>query len=213
MRFEDKFLYAREQAASFGKVTHFAVRVMFLLSPDSKWVNTAWRKTPEHQGGFLLDGGVHFAAVTRLLLGATNAQESLPASVVARTDLKHEYLAPADSVAAVVTTRGGASGTYQNAVGSSALSAFEFDVGYENGAVRVAQDTVTIVPKGGEKVVKEFGVSKDVEQEVAAWAEGMRQGKMNELLSPEEALKDLEFVEKMFDSAKKGAAVQQYNLQ
>jgi predicted dehydrogenase len=186
---------------------------MFLMSSDSKWVNTAWRKTPEYQGGFLLDGGVHFAAATRLLLGATGAKESLPASVVARTNLTHEYLAPVDSIAAVVTTRSGASGTYQHAVSSTALSAFEFDVGYEHGAVRVVQDTVTIVPKEGKNVVEEFGMAKGVEEEVAAWVEGMRQGKMHELLRPEEALKDLEFLEKMFVSAEKEGAVQRYELQ
>jgi predicted dehydrogenase len=34
---------------------------------------TQWRKNPDYQGRFLLDGGVHFVAATRTMLGSSDA--------------------------------------------------------------------------------------------------------------------------------------------
>ncbi|OAR00904.1 hypothetical protein LLEC1_07700, partial [Akanthomyces lecanii] len=57
-RYFPRFTYALAQAAGrdLGRVTHFSIRVSDLVSEGSKYHSTTWRRTPAHQGGFLLDG-------------------------------------------------------------------------------------------------------------------------------------------------------------
>ncbi|TQW00111.1 oxidoreductase family protein [Cordyceps javanica] len=229
-RYFPRFTYAlaRLEAAGrrdLGRVTHFSVRVSGLVGDDSKYYNTAWRKTPAHQGGFLLDGGVHFAAGLRmLLLGTTSAAtdaaaaaaargDARPARVSARTALFREHLAPVDSVAALVTTRGGATGTYQHTVGST-ISAYEFDVAFERGSVRICDQTVTVAAGGGEPVSRTFERAHGVSEEVAAWAAGIRDGSgPDPAQDAREALADLEFIERMLQSGEQEGKWLDYELQ
>lgn len=208
-RFVPRLAYAAEQAARLGRVTHFSVKVMSLVRPSSKWYGTAWRRAPAHQGGFLLDGGVHHAAAARLFLrGAADR----PASVRAFTDRACALLPPIDTVAAIVKTASGATGTFQHSAGTL-MEAFEWDVACEGGAVRSAGETVTVRPRDGEPTVREFARVSAVAEEVAAWAEGILAGVPNPLQAPEEALADLEFLEKMFRSGEQDGALLEYEHQ
>jgi predicted dehydrogenase len=207
-RFTPSFAYAAKQARALGRVTHFSVRSFGLMRSDTKWYGTDWRRVPEYQGGFLLDGGVHQAAATRLLLGS----EARAERVRAVTRQVQEHLPPIDTVNAVVETVSGASGTFQLSCGST-LSAFEWDVGCEGGSVKVRGETVTVKPNDGEEVVKEFVRTTGVSEEVAAWAEGLVKGEPNKLQSVEEALADLEILEKMFVSGEEDGALKKYELQ
>lgn len=191
------------------------------MSTEGKYYKTAWRQTPEYQGGFLLDGGVHYAAGIRMLLllstslsagAAADRDGDRPAAVSARTALVREHLPPIDTVAALVTTKSGATGTYQHSVGST-LSSYEFDVAYEGGSLRLAGDTVTVTPKGGEAAKHDIAWTIGVAEEVDAWARGIRDGKRDLAQAPEEALADLEFVEKMFRSGEEGGKWMEYELQ
>ncbi|PQK08391.1 hypothetical protein BB8028_0001g04680 [Beauveria bassiana] len=235
-RFFPRFTFALQEAAAaaaaagerdLGRVTHFSVRVSDMVGTDGKYYKTAWRQAPSYQGGFLLDGGVHFAAGARmLLLLATNAglgrtdtsssssvrADSRPARVSARTALVREHLPPVDSVAALVTTRGGATGTYQHSVGST-ISAYEFEVAYEHGSVRVREGTVTVELSGREPVSRTFERASGVPEEVAAWAAGLRDGRPDPAQSPEEALADLEFIEKMIQSGEQDGKWLDYEFQ
>ncbi|KAM0666959.1 hypothetical protein MY8738_008864 [Beauveria namnaoensis] len=235
-RFFPRFTFALQEAAAaaaaatagerdLGRVTHFSVRVSDMVGTDGKYYKTAWRQAPSYQGGFLLDGGVHFAAGARmLLLLATNAglgrtdasstvrADSRPARVSARTALVRAHLPPVDSVAALVTTRGGATGTYQHSVGST-ISAYEFEVAYEHGSVRVREGTVTVELSGREPVSRTFERASGVPEEVAAWAAGLRDGRPDPAQSPEEALADLEFIEKMIQSGEQDGKWLDYEFQ
>lgn len=209
-RFYPSFAYAAQQASSLGPATHFSVRATSMIEAETnKWYKTSWRQKPEYQGGFLLDGGVHFAAATRLLLGRG---ESSALEVRAVTKQIQEHLPPIDSVSAVVTTKAGGSGVYQVSVGSHS-SAFEWDFAYRGGSVKVEGETVTVKPSGGEAVVKVFERTSGVSEEVDAWARGLVEGVQNPLQSPEEALADVEFMEKMFVSGEREGAVVKYEEQ
>ncbi|KAM3446837.1 hypothetical protein MY3296_009291 [Beauveria thailandica] len=237
-RFFPRFTFALQEAAAaaadddggrdLGRVTHFSVRVSDMVGTEGKYYKTAWRQAPSYQGGFLLDGGVHFAAGARmLLLLATNAglgrtdassssssvrADSRPARVSARTALVRSHLPPVDSVAALVTTRGGATGTYQHSVGST-ISAYEFEVAYEHGSVRVREGTVTVQAGGRQPVRRTFERASGVPEEVAAWAAGLRDGRPDPAQEPEEALADLEFVEKMIQSGEQDGKWLDYEFQ
>ena len=207
-RFKPVFTYAAEEAKKLGKVTHFTIKAFSLMKADAKWVGTEWRKKPEYQGGFLLDGGVHYAAATRLFL----TEESKPDVVSALTTLAQEHLPPIDTLNAIIKTKSGASGTFQVSSGSL-MSAFEWDFGFEKGALKVSDDTVTVKPLDGETTTKDFARTSGVGEEVAAWAESLIAGKPNPLQSPQEALADLEFMEKIFRSGEQDGAPNRFELQ
>lgn len=207
-RFNPAYIYAAEQARALGKVTHFSARAMHLMADTNKYYHTSWRKTPEYQGGFLLDGGVHNAALTRLFLSGENRASK----VRAMTEQFQPHLPPVDTLSAIVKTASGAVGTYTHSAGTTS-SAWEWDFAMEKGAVRLEREKVTVSVSGQEDAVKTFGRTSGVSEEVAAWSAAMERGEQDPLQSAEEALADLEFLEMMFDSGNKGGEEREYALQ
>lgn len=71
-RFEDAFTYARTKIASgeIGDVFSFTMNAIFAQNKENKYYKTEWRQTPQYQGGFLLDGGIHIVGMMRYLLSA-----------------------------------------------------------------------------------------------------------------------------------------------
>lgn len=212
-RFVPRLTYARNELQRLGRITHFSVKVMSLMSPGAKWLGTKWRREPEYQGGFLLDGGVHYAAATRLFLRGDSDKAD---SVRAWTDRVTDFLNPIDTVTAIIKTASGATGTFQHSVGTF-MEAFEWDIACEDGSVRSSADTVTVKSRlaNGEviKTGKSFDRSSGVPDEIGAWADSLLSGIPNLLQTPEEALADLEFLEKMFQSGEQAGGLQQYELQ
>jgi L-gulono-1,4-lactone dehydrogenase len=68
--------------------------------------NRGWRTSPAYAGGYILDHGVHFIAMLRKIVGEI---EEVSASVSQRIP----YLAPADSVTAILSFASGAEGAYR----------------------------------------------------------------------------------------------------
>ncbi|GAB7347151.1 hypothetical protein MBLNU459_g3270t1 [Dothideomycetes sp. NU459] len=194
-RFLARFRHGAAAVQTLGPVLGFRLRMHALVKPGSKYYETAWRKTPDYQGGFLLDGGVHFIAGIRQLLGP----EARMARVSAYTAQLQEHLPPIDTVNATVRLANGSSGTFSVSFGTT-FTGVEYVVACENGTVDVGFDKTT-VKKGDEEMVEDFPEDKNgVKQEVKAWAESIAQGKPNKLQSPEEALADLEILEAMIKS-------------
>ncbi|EON69762.1 hypothetical protein W97_09025 [Coniosporium apollinis CBS 100218] len=194
-RFMDSFLHGAEQVRQMGRVLGFRTRMHAFVKPGTKYFETAWRKTPEYQGGFLLDGGVHFIAGTRLLLQPENA----PTRVSAFTARLQEHLPPVDTVDATWKTKSGVSGTFSVSFGTT-FSGSEYTLACEKGTVTVLRSMVKIV-KDGKEETKEFsGEGAGVKQEVKAWGEGIESGNQDPRQTPEEALKDLEVLEAMLQS-------------
>ncbi|PHH81988.1 hypothetical protein CDD82_7373 [Ophiocordyceps australis] len=208
-RFLPRLMYMCEQARHLGRVTHFGVRVMTLMPETSKWCRTGWRREPSHQGGFLLDGGVHHAAGARHFL---SGPENRAVRVRAYTDSVHETLPPLDTVVAVVRTASGATGTFQHSVGTL-MDSFEWFVACEGGSVRSDGDVVTVKTKHGQETTRKFERVSGVVDEVKAWAESLTTGIPEPRLAPEQALADLEFVDLMLRSGEQGGAEMTYELQ
>jgi len=75
-----------------GTPVAFVLSALNDLRPSSKYYQTPWRTHPEYQGGFLLDGGVHSAAMLRTVL----PKGSRPIRVSGWTGLVRKYLEPRD---------------------------------------------------------------------------------------------------------------------
>ncbi|KAJ8988583.1 hypothetical protein HRR80_007221 [Exophiala dermatitidis] len=184
--------------ANFGggrKVLRDFVRQKPFLNRPSQLMNTRWRKTPTHQGGFLLDGGVHFTAGLRLMLGKDNPL----ATVSAFSAQLQEHLPPVDTVEATGRTKNGAVGTISISFGTTAKGS-EWTVGCEDGAVSISRDQVTVDGKT-ERIEDE---KSGVPPEVRNWGKALAAGTTNEQQSPEEALADLELIEAMLRSGEQG---------
>ncbi|CAG7954677.1 unnamed protein product [Penicillium nalgiovense] len=193
-RYMTKFLFAAEQVQKLGKVQNFRVNVHSLMDKGNKYFHTTWRKTPEYQGGFLLDGGVHMTAALRLILGPTERLSILSA----QSQLQQSFLPPVDTVDAVAKAESGATGVISLSWGSSFNNQI-FEFACEKGVVTLDFDDVTV---NGEKHHVEFD-GKGVVPEVAEFANSIVSGKPDSRQSPEEALADLEILEQMLRSGEK----------
>jgi len=198
-RFLESFAYAKQEIAKLGRVLGFRVHVSTMVKLGGKYIETEWRKKPAYQGGFLLDGGVHSVAGIRLLLG----ESAKPAALTAYTSLLQKHLPPVDTVNSIWLTKSGVAGTFSLSFGTT-LSGPEYTVACEKGSVTVIMSKVTV--RQGQQSEGNFEESEfedegsGVKQEVAAWAEGLADGKPDPRQSPEEALADLEILEKMLKS-------------
>lgn len=211
-RYMTKFLFAAEQVRKMGKVKHFRVNVQNLVKEDNKYYRTsstiafccvyayilpketAWRKTPGYQGGFLLDGGVHMTAGLRLILGSEHIT-----ALSAQSQLQQAYLPPVDTVDAVVQTGSGATGIISLSWGSPFKdSTFEFAC--DNGVVTLKGDDVTVDGKAHHVEFDGNGVGP----EVADFAKAIVSGSpVEKRQSPEAALADLEILEQMLKSGER----------
>lgn len=157
-----------------------------------------WRKVPTHQGGFLLDGGVHSVAGIRLLLGS----EDPILSVSAHTTQLQSHLPPVDTVNATMKTKNGVTGTISISFGTTFKGSGYF-VACEKGVVNIMRETMG----AGDETIKVGDETKEVANErtgvppeVRAWGEAIAAGKADPRQSPKEALADLELLEAMLKS-------------
>ncbi|KKK19137.1 hypothetical protein P175DRAFT_0528433 [Aspergillus ochraceoroseus IBT 24754] len=190
-RYTNKWLRTATEVQKLGGIKTFRLTARFKVPTDSKYYKTEWRKTPEHQGGFVLDGGVHMAAGLRLILGAGNALKT----VSAQTCLQQEHLPPLDTVDAVLKTESGATGVLSLSYGSEFKDlCVEFTCA--KGVVTLVDDRLTV---NGESFDIPFeGVG--VKEEVAAFGASIVKGALDKELHPEQALADLEVLEMSFQS-------------
>lgn len=204
-RYFRKFLYTAEQVQKLGAVKNFRVINHTMVKTDFKYYQTSWRKVPEYQGGFLLDGGIHLVAGLRLILGSDDPIATLSA----HTCLLQEYLPPKDTVDAILKTKSGATGVFSASYGSPFQDfAFEFDC--EGGVVRLGMDGVLV--NGDFHDVSFDG--KGVVQEVAGFAASIaNKSPVHKRQSPEEALADLEVLELMLVSGEQNGEKKALSLQ
>lgn len=198
-RFLESFEFGAKEVQRLGRVLGFGVKVFSNVKRGGKYFETEWRNKPEYQGGFLLDGGVHFIAGTRILLG----EAARPAALSAYTTLLQEHLPPVDTVNSIWQTKSGISGTFSVSFGTT-LSGSEYTVACEKGSVTIVRSKVTVregEEKDGNITESEFTwEGSGVKQEVDAWAESIVVGMANPAQAPEQALADLEILEKMLKS-------------
>lgn len=211
-RFFESVNFAAEESKKLGKLNGFQGRMFFPTPPDSSWM-TDWRKKPVHQGGFVLDAGIHFIAYLRAVLGRENALES----VSALTAQVQPHLPPIDTIHAILRTKSGVVGSLCITAGTLYLDGAETSFSFENGAIIAEAGKVIVKALDEDEVETEeeqFDLSTyGVSEEVNAWAAGLVAGKPNPAQSVEEALADLEVMEMMFESGKENGAVKKLKYQ
>jgi predicted dehydrogenase len=143
-------------------------------------------------------------------------EDAQPTALTAYTTLLREHLLPVDTVDSIWRTKSGISGSFSVSFGTT-LSGSECTVACEKGSVTIVRSKVTVREGDefdGKFTEKEFNEEGGgVKQEVAAWARSIAEGKPDPKQSPEEALADLEILEKMLRSGELQGATQALEYQ
>lgn len=169
------------------------------LGPEDPYYHTPWRQHPEHPGGYLSDGGVHHAAVLRMLLGDVE-------TVVGQVAALRPDLPPADTLSAILRFSNGAVGTY---AATYALRGprMPLEVAGPDGLLLV--DRYAVSQWRGDQAVDSWDAPSPVDGILAMYedfAQAIRGGAPPES-TPAEALEDLRLIVAILRSAESGRAV------
>lgn len=189
---------------TIGTLLAAHARIWSNVQPGNKWYETEWRKVPDYQGGFLLDGGVHFIALLRYV-SSDEIEET--ASFVRQT---YDHLPPLDTIQGTLRFRSGALGTISMSW-ASVKGEYSYNFIGTKGSLTITG------ADGGTKLVVEDGQGRVVSEEVIA-GEGTAQeflgffaaierGQGDERGSPRQALADVAVIESLLNG---GGKVQVY---
>ncbi|PVH82570.1 oxidoreductase-like protein [Cadophora sp. DSE1049] len=196
-----------------GNLLTFRVNYYTLIPDDDKYLKTEWRKTPGYQGGFLLDGGVHCAALLRYLVGATGQKIT---KLSAFTYLIKPQFKPIDTVHVVLQTSNGSSGNFDISFATAFKTGFEAEIVTDKGSVLVHVTDIETTTQNaeGEKInsKEEVSMTVGVTEEVAVFAKAIEEGHLDPRLLPQEAFQDLEIIENIIKSGEGGAEPRKIGL-
>jgi predicted dehydrogenase len=177
-----------------GQLTQVHLKIWRNVKAGGRYYETEWRKSPQYQGGFLLDGGVHHVAFLRYVSG----QEIIETRGFARQVAAH--MPPLDTVNAGILLSGGATGTFSMSFSSTKGTTEYFFIGTE-GTLSITEDTsgttVKLEDINGRTMKKVTVQSHGVEREIKAFLEAVERGKAESRAGPEEALNDLAVIESL----------------
>ncbi len=187
------------RAGAIGRVlsVHFAYFVA--MRPGNKYHASTWRRSGTFQGGFLLDGGVHFVAAMRMIAGEITA-------VAAHAAQFSPDLPPADTLTASLQFASGAQGVYLTSYAVGTPWGAPLTVVGDRGSVRVERGRVEMVDAQGNLETITCGVYNGVERELAAFAAAIREDAPHRN-TPQAALRDVAVIEAMLGSARTERAV------
>ncbi len=199
-RYEAAFLQAADfvRSGEIGRpitchVAHYAP-----VSPTSKYYHSAWRRSGNFPGGYILDGGIHQVASLRLIVGEI-------AEVSAVVTQVNPHLLPADTISATLHFANGALGAYLASYAVGAPWPPYLHVVGEKGSLRVLRGEIELTSQGKTQTLKCDGFD-GVQKELAAFAAAIREGTPHHN-APEEALRDLAVVEAMLHAAASGKRI------
>lgn len=214
-RFEPALIEAaRRVKEDMGRVMMAEVVVEAPMNGKNPYFSSPWRRDPMFSGAFLVDGGVHFMAGLRLILGCE------PVTVSSFSSHADPSLPPPDNIASALSFENGAIGVMMMSYSSTSRKVSWRVVG-EKGTVEVERgidggkhgySTTFYAP--GEATQRVFypfeGVQKELESFIADVQTALTKEicKTDTRYSPLEAIKDLSSVEAMVISGSTKGLVQ-----
>jgi len=199
-RYEEAFVQAGQaiQEGAIGRPITCDFSLQLPVMPGTPNYRTAWRRSGDFPGGFLLDGGVHHTAGLRLVLGEV-------ARVGAVAAQQRDDLPPTDSLSAWLQFANGVIGSYTvTYAAGSPLCDNGLHVTGTEGSLRVTPQKL-IIQRGDERTEESFGQPFSTHRELAAFVESALTGAPHRN-APAEALADLALVEAMLAAAEGGMA-------
>ncbi len=169
------------------------------LMPDERYYTTSWRRSAENDSGFILDGGVHHAAVLRLVVGEI-------AEIRAEVALQRPDLPPFDAVAATLRFANGAVGTYLTTYAYQAPFPSALHVVGDRGSLSVDPKRLVLHTSAGETARDFASAYHGVQDGFAAFAGAIASGRITDH-DPVEAIRDLLVIEALMESARAATGV------
>lgn len=169
-----------------------------VLSTDNKYYNTQWRRAGDFPGGFLLDGGVHWMAALRMVMGEI-------ARVSAFSRQVRDDLPPVDTLSAALEFSGGAVGAFTATFATGDAPASGMMVFGDAGSINVTNTSLTIT-RQGQSASFTF-TDNGVRDEFAAFGASIRTGQPHDN-SATEGLRDVAALEAMLRSAEEGRVIE-----
>jgi predicted dehydrogenase len=187
-RYEECFVAAAEaiRDGALGRPVLFDWAVRVPIRPGHRYHETAWRRSGDVPGGFLLDAGVHFAAVLRMAFGELAEARGISASV-------HPDLPPVDTLAAALRFESGVVGNLAMSFAVAGPWQSELRVSCEDGSLSASPGRLDTT-RDGHSSSRSFPYPSGVAAEFAAFADAVRLGQPHRN-TPAEALSDLRLVE------------------
>ncbi len=190
-RFEPAIKFSSEYIKMNGMPKSFTLLVIRQQKSDAKFFKRPWRSQPNYRGASVFDGGIHFVALIRAVLGG-NEIKNIRGFYEAEDNVE---------VGAVGGCRIGSSfGTYQIRYGKFEKIQAKLECDWANGDKMI----ISQIPGKGyrveinginENIIREFPTTGLVE-EFDHWLRACRgQENIPQELIPEESLKDLQAIE------------------
>jgi predicted dehydrogenase len=199
-RYETAYVQAaalvREGAIGRPLTCHLA---LFLpMVEGSKYFGTTWRRSADFFGGTLIDGGVHHAALLRMVVGEV-------AEVSAYSSHTSPHFAVNDTLSATLRFANGAIGTYLVTYGWGAPWGGDLHVVGDKGALRVQRGLIELTRDGKTETIPTARFD-GVQNEFAAFAAAIR-GEITHVNTAQEGLCDVTVVAAMIQAAETGRSV------
>ena len=156
------------------------------LTNENQYVNTSWRRHPEHIGGFLSDGGVHHIAGMKAIFGPIKDAKG-------KTKRVTDYLGSDDNLYAILEFKSGVIGVY-NASYSTAWGPSQHQIIGSNGTILWDQDKIYVISSNEKEIIKREK-EEDYKLEFEDFYQSLTEGVLSKKGSPEEALNDLQIIE------------------
>ncbi|ODV86897.1 hypothetical protein CANARDRAFT_27261 [[Candida] arabinofermentans NRRL YB-2248] len=201
----------KEAMSKIGNVYSFTYHSTGQFNFDNKYLATAWRKKPEHVGGFLSDGGVHQLALLTGVVGEIK-------TISARTKQIREASGVDDIAYSLAETKSGLIGTftYGSAFGSTDKKCF-FEIMGDNGSIHFdfspgKKETISLKIGGGSpesasssEEIEIENENRSVDTEFEILGEALHSGNFSKVIStPEVAFHHLAIVDAMVKSSADG---------
>jgi len=221
--YEPAFGKAKEvlESGAIGELRSFEMQWLNWMPHDGKYNLTEWRNKPEYQGGYILDGGVHFVAALRWMLSGLDLQIASLSSVSSQ---QQSHLPPIDTVHSLVRLSSLSSSSSSSTIKAS--GSFVLSVAHENpsppiyefrgskATLRIQlgeQWSVSLLGEKGKVLLQEDKFeSRGVKEEMRAFGKALEaadrgdEGALQEIMrksGPRAALKDVAVIEAALTSA------------
>lgn len=197
-RLEPAVAYARDlvQSRPIPPKT-FALTCIRQQSATSKYAVTEWRSSPQYKGSYVLDGGIHFIALLRTVLGGVDLED-------VRGHYEERSVVEVGALGSCSV--GSTLGTYIIRYGAFPAVVCRLDVYWDDASLSITQNKAACTydvhlteagkeGKEGATINKTFAFA-GLQNEFSLWLDTLTEGASEAaVLSPEEALKDLLAVE------------------
>lgn len=197
-RYEDAFVRAAElvQAGAVGRLVATHMALYLPHTPSNKYWSTAWRRSGDYPGGFLMDGGVHYIAAQRMIVGEI-------AAVAALAVQASPALPPVDTLTATLQFANGALGSYLNTFAVGTPWSAPLTVVGEKGSLCIDRGRLELSdPENNVQQIK-VAAYNGTEAELAAFADAIQYGAPHRN-TPAEGLRDVAVIAAMLRSAQSG---------